>query len=37
MEAGNHPDPFQDALSHGLQRALQVASSVITGAQVLCT
>ncbi len=35
MEAGNHPDPFQDALSHGLQRALQVASSVITGAQVL--
>jgi hypothetical protein len=34
MEPGNHPDPFQDALSHGLHRAVQVASSVITGAQV---
>ena len=34
MEPANHPDPFQDALSHGLHRALQVASSVITGAQV---
>ncbi len=34
MEPVNHPDPFQDALSHGLQRAVQVASSVFTGAQV---
>ena len=34
MEPANHPDPFQDALSQGLHRALQVASSVITGAQV---
>ena len=34
MDTANHPDPFQDAMSHGLQRALQVASSVMTGAQV---
>lgn len=34
MEPANHPDPFQDALNHGLQRAVQVASSVFTGAQV---
>jgi hypothetical protein len=34
MEPANHPDPFQDALSHGLQRAVQVVSSVVTGAQV---
>jgi hypothetical protein len=34
MDTGNHPDPFQDAMSHGVQRAVQVASSVMTGAQV---
>ena len=34
MSAETHPDPFQDAMGHGLQRALQVASSVMTGAQV---
>jgi len=34
MEPAHHPDPFQDALSQGLHRALQVASSVVTGAQV---
>ncbi|MGH3217936.1 MAG: hypothetical protein ACRDPY_04260 [Streptosporangiaceae bacterium] len=34
MEPASHPDPFQDALSHGLHRALQVASSVVTGVQV---
>ena len=28
MTAETHPDPFQDALSHGLQRAVQVASCV---------
>jgi hypothetical protein len=34
MDTGNHPDPFEDAMSHGVQRAVQVASSVMTGAQV---
>ena len=34
MDTASHPDPFQDAMSHGLQRAVQVASSVMTGAQV---
>jgi hypothetical protein len=34
MDPGNHPDPFSEAMSHGLQRAVQVASSVMTGAQV---
>lgn len=34
MDTGNHPDPFGDAMSHGVQRAVQVASSVMTGAQV---
>ncbi len=34
MNAETHADPFQDAMSHGLQRALQVASSVMTGAHV---
>lgn len=33
MDAANHPDPFRDAMSHGLQRAVQVASSAVTGAQ----
>ncbi len=34
MSAETHPDPFHDAMNHGLQRAMQVASSVMTGAQV---
>jgi hypothetical protein len=33
MDTPQHPDPFRDAMSHGLQRAVQVASSVATGAQ----
>ncbi|HEY1919603.1 MAG TPA: hypothetical protein VGH27_28875 [Streptosporangiaceae bacterium] len=33
MDAETHPDPFHDALSHGVQRAVQVASSAVTGAQ----
>jgi hypothetical protein len=33
MDTGNHPDPFHDALSQGLQRAVQIASSAVTGAQ----
>jgi hypothetical protein len=33
MDPQTHPDPFHDALSHGLQRFVQVASSVVTGAQ----
>jgi len=34
MDSGNHPDPVSEAMSHGLQRAVQVASSVMTGAQI---
>jgi len=34
MTAESHPDPFHDAMGQGLQRALQVGSSVVTGAQV---
>jgi len=34
MDSGNHPDPVSEAMSHGLQRAVQVASSAMTGAQV---
>jgi hypothetical protein len=33
MTAESHPDPFHDAMGQGLQRALQVGSSVVTGAQ----
>lgn len=33
MDTASHPDPFHDALSQGLQRAVQVASSAVTGAQ----
>lgn len=33
MDTPTHPDPFHDAWSHGLQRAVQVASSAATGAQ----
>src|SRR5215470_4538536 len=29
-----HPDPFQDALSHGVQRAIEIASCAVTAAQV---
>ena len=35
MDPQTHPDPFHDAMNHALQRAVQVASSVVTGAQVL--
>ncbi len=34
MNAETHPDPFQDALGHGLQRAVQVTSCAVTAAQV---
>lgn len=34
MTAETHPDPFHDAIGHGLQLAVQVTSSVVTGAQV---
>jgi hypothetical protein len=34
MTAESHPDPFQDAMGHGLQRAIQVASCAVTAAQV---
>ena len=29
-----HPDPFQEAMHHGLQRALQIAASAATAVQV---
>jgi hypothetical protein len=34
MTAETLPDPFQDALGHGIQRAVQVASCAVTAAQV---
>lgn len=34
MDIADHPDPLRDAMSHGVQRAVQVASSAVTGAQV---
>jgi hypothetical protein len=34
MTAETHPDPFQDAIGHGLQRAIQVTSCAVTAAQV---
>ena len=34
MEAETHPDPFHEATTHGLQRAMQVASFAGTAAQV---
>ncbi len=34
MDTGNHPDPFTDAMGHGLQRAMQVGYSVVTAGQV---
>jgi hypothetical protein len=34
MTAEAHPDPFQDAMGHGLQRAVQVTSCAVTAAQV---
>jgi hypothetical protein len=35
MEPQTHPDPFAEAAGHGIQRVIQIASSVATGAQVL--
>ena len=35
MDPQVHPDPFHEAMSRGLQRAIQVASSAVTGMQVL--
>ena len=26
MDTGNHPDPFTDAMGHGLHRAMQVGA-----------
>jgi len=34
MEAETHPDPLREAMAHGLQRAMQVASFAGTAAQV---
>src|ERR1022692_376642 len=34
MDSGTPPDPFSEAMSNGMQRAMQVASTVMTGAQV---
>ena len=34
MDTETHPDPFQDAMNHGLHRAVQVASCAVTAAQV---
>lgn len=34
MDPGPHPDPLHEAMSHGLQRAVQVASSAVTALQV---
>jgi hypothetical protein len=34
MTTETHPDPFHDAMGQGLQRALHVGSSVVTGTQV---
>ncbi len=34
MEPETHPDPFREAMSHGLQRAMQLASFAGTAAQV---
>jgi len=34
MDTENHPDPFQDAMHQGVQRAIQLASGAVTAAQV---
>ena len=34
MDSDNYPDPFQDAMQHGLQRAIQITYAVVTGAQI---
>jgi hypothetical protein len=34
MTAETHPDPFRDAMGHGLQRAVQITSCAVTAAQV---
>ena len=35
MEQDSYPDPIREALGHGMSRVVQVASSVVTAAQVL--
>jgi hypothetical protein len=35
MEQDTYPDPIREALGHGMTRVIQVASSVVTGAQAL--
>lgn len=34
MDAETHPDPFRDAMQHGLHRAVQMASCAVTAGQV---
>jgi hypothetical protein len=34
MNAEPHPDPLGEAMQHGIQRAVQIASAIVTGAQV---
>ena len=34
MEAETHPDPFQEAMTHGLQRACKSPPRAVTAAQV---
>ncbi len=33
MDTSSHPDPFQEAMQHGLSRAIQVGSCAVTAAQ----
>lgn len=35
MEPGNYPDPVREAIGRGTSRVVQIASSVVTAAQVL--
>jgi hypothetical protein len=35
MEPESYPDPIREAIGHGMNRVVQVASSVVTAAQVL--
>lgn len=35
LDAREHPDPIRDAISHGTQRAVQIASAAVTAAQVV--
>jgi hypothetical protein len=34
MNTETHPDPLAEAMQHGIQRAVQIASAIVTGAQV---